>query len=492
MADKPKTTKITRSRGAREKLRTSEIRYRRLFETAQDGILILDAATRKITEANPFMVELLGYSRSELLGQELWEIGLLKDVKASRLAFRELKENKYIRYENLPLQAKDGQQREVEFVSNVYPENGRQVIQCNIRDITARSQVEQRLRKANDELTVLVTELRRRDAEMLLLNRLHELLQACTTQDEAYKVISMAVGELFAGQSGCLAILNASGGYLEPVASWGNEAVVEPIFSLEDCWAVRRDQLHEVTDPQDGLLCRHFVQQPRAGYLCVPLTVQGETLGVLCVLGAEAWSGEHRIGQQRLVVAVGEAIKMSLSNLKLQAKLREQAIRDPLTGLLNRRFLEETLARDVYRAQRRNYPLCVVMLDLDDFKRFNDTYGHHIGDLFLRELGKGMRETLRKSDISCRYGGDEFLVVLPDASLPDAQKRVEQICAMVKEIQSRHGESRTVTMTMSAGIAQAGLHAFDPGELLRAADKALYAAKAAGRDRVAVYQAKES
>src|ERR1051326_3863137 len=217
MADKTKTT--TRSSSALEKLRTSEIRYRRLFETAQDGILILDAATRKITEANPFMVELLGYSRRELLGQELWEIGLLKDVKASRLAFRELRQNGYIRYENLPLQTKDGQQREVEFVSNVYRESDHQVIQCNIRDITARSQVEQRLRNANDELTALVAELRRRDAEMLLLNRLHELLQACTAKEEAYKVISVAMGELFAGQNGCLAILHASGGYLEPVRS---------------------------------------------------------------------------------------------------------------------------------------------------------------------------------------------------------------------------------------------------------------------------------
>jgi diguanylate cyclase (GGDEF)-like protein/PAS domain S-box-containing protein len=486
-----RTNKITRSSGAREKLRTSEIRFRRLFETAQDGILILDLATRKITDANPFIVELLEYGRDELLGQELWEIGLLKDEQASREAFRELKEKGYIRYENLPLQTKDGKKRrEVEFISNVYVENGHQVIQCNIRDITARRQAEQRLRKANDELTALVAELQRRDAEMLSLNRVYELLQACTSQEEAYKVIALVAGELLNGQNGCLAILHAADRYLEPVASWGDEAV-EAVFSLDDCWALRRGQIHEVKDPQVDLVCGHFVRQPDTGYLCVPLSVQGETMGVLCVLNTESWTGEHRTGQQRLVVALGEAIKMSLSNLKLQEKLREQAIRDPLTGLLNRRFLEETLAKNVYRAERRNSPLCVVMLDLDDFKRFNDTFGHHAGDAFLREFGRGLRETVRKSDISCRYGGDEFVLVLPDSSLPDAQKRMEDICAMVKEIQSRHRESRTFTMTVSAGIAQAGVHASDPGELLRAADKALYAAKAAGRDRVAVYQAKE-
>jgi len=220
--------------------------------------------------------------------------------------------------------------------------------------------------------------------------------------------------------------------------------------------------------------------------------MQGETLGVLCIMGTGLWEDEHAIGQQQLAVTVGEVIKMSLSNLKLREKLREQAIRDPLTGLFNRRFLEETMSRDVYRAQRRNSPLCVVMLDLDDFKRFNDTFGHDAGDALLRELGQVLREKLRKSDISCRYGGDEFVLVLPDSSLADTQKRVEEICALVKEMQVRHGGPLLGTMTVSAGIAQAGVHGSNPGELLRAADKALYVAKAAGRDRVAVYQARES
>src|SRR5437762_6017163 len=137
-----KTNKSAQRRGARGSVRTSEIRYRRLFEAAQDGILILDAATRKITDVNPFMTELLGYTRNELVGKELWEIGLLTDMTASRHAFRELKEKGYIRYEDLPLQSKKGKHREMEFISNVYPENGHQVIQCNIRDITARRRAE--------------------------------------------------------------------------------------------------------------------------------------------------------------------------------------------------------------------------------------------------------------------------------------------------------------------------------------------------------------
>jgi PAS domain S-box-containing protein len=138
---------ITRRAQPREDIRTSEIRYRRLFESARDGILILDAVTRKITDVNPFMVKLLGYPRGEFLGKELWEIGLLKDAKVSRLAFRELRQKGYIRYEDLPLETKDGKRREVEFVSNVYDEGGHQVIQCNIRDITARKQGEEEFKQ---------------------------------------------------------------------------------------------------------------------------------------------------------------------------------------------------------------------------------------------------------------------------------------------------------------------------------------------------------
>ncbi len=139
------TNKVIRQKTPTKDLQASEMRYRRLFESARDGILILDAATRKITDANPFMVELLGYSRDEFLGKELWEIGLLKDEEASRAAFRELQQNGYIRYEGLPLETKAGARRELEFISNVYAEDGHQVIQCNIRDITERKQSEEAL-----------------------------------------------------------------------------------------------------------------------------------------------------------------------------------------------------------------------------------------------------------------------------------------------------------------------------------------------------------
>ena len=201
-------------------------------------------------------------------------------------------------------------------------------------------------------------------------------------------------------------------------------------------------------------------------------------------------SGEARHdGQHHLAVAVGETIKLSLANLRLRKKLHEQATRDPLTGLFNRRYLEDTLPRELHRIMRKGAPLCVVMLDLDHFKKFNDMFGHDAGDLALRESSRMLQENLRKSDIACRYGGEEFLLVLPDSALEDAGQRLEQIRLRFQSMELRREGVLLATITFSAGIAGAPEHGSTPEELLRAADDALYAAKQAGRNRVVTYRA---
>jgi diguanylate cyclase (GGDEF)-like protein len=209
-------------------------------------------------------------------------------------------------------------------------------------------------------------------------------------------------------------------------------------------------------------------------------------------MGVAVKKGEHQDRERQLGLMVGEAIKLSLSNLKLREKLREQATRDPLTGLFNRRHLEDSLSRELHRARRGKSPLCIAMLDLDHFKNFNDTFGHQAGDLLLRELGQVLREKLRKSDIACRYGGEEFVIVMPDSSLADTCQRVEEIRTLVKKLEIRYGEQLLGTITISAGIAGTREHGgITMREFLNAADTALYAAKQAGRDRVVVYQENE-
>lgn len=482
----PKLRKLTT-------LESSESRYRRLFETAKDGILILDGDTGRITDVNPFLQDMLGYSKAELVGKALWEIGPVKDITASQDAMHELQNTDYIRYDDLPLETKDGEHKQVEFVSNAYLVDGWRVIQCNIRDITARKHAEEQVQKGNDELLILVDELRWRDKQMQLLNRMNELLQSCMTKAEAYQVITLSAGELFPGHNGCLAIMTGRDHQrIEVVASWGPDAIIEPIFSLEDCWALRRGHMHEVVDPKTGLLCRHFLYPPEAGYLCLHLTVQAETLGVLCLIDHSVHKSKYQPGLTQLSVTFSETIKLSLSNLKLRDELRHQTIHDPLTSLFNRRYLDEALPREVDMAQRRNTPLCIVMLDLDTFKQFNDAFGHGLGDSLLRKFGRVLRENLRKSDIACRYGGDEFVVVLPDSSIADTQQRVEQIRVFIEGLQIQHGDQVLGMITLSAGIACMPEHGASANSLLRAADEALYAAKQAGRDRVVVYQPKKA
>jgi diguanylate cyclase (GGDEF)-like protein len=399
---------------------------------------------------------MLGYTKAELVGKALWEIGPVKDIAASHEAMRHLQNTDYIRYEDLPLETKAGERKQVEFVSNVYLVNGWRVIQCNIRDITTRKHAEARAQAATDELLALVEELQWRDREMQLLNHMNDLLQSCVTLVEAYQVVTLTAGELFPGLNGCLAILHTKDQKLAVVARWGTEEITESTFSLDDCWALRRGQLHEVIDPQASLLCHHFVHAPQAGYLCLPLTVLGETLGVLCLADSAIRENKHHLSLRQLAETVGETIKLSLSNLKLRDELRQQALHDPLTGLFNRRYLDETLPRELHMARRRNTPLCIVMLDIDGFKQFNDSFGHGPGDSLLRQFGHILRERLRKSDISCRYGGDEFVLVLPDSSIADTQERVEQIRIFMKGLQQNQYIDQVLgPITVSAGIAQA-------------------------------------
>ena len=468
-------------------LRDSEARYRRLFETAKDGILLLDADSGQITDVNPFIAELLGYPQEELLGKKLWEIGLFKDVVASQAAFRELQQKKYIRYEELPLETKHGERVDVEFVSNLYEVNHKKVIQCNIRDISERVRTKDSLRKANEELSSLVVEMQKHDSEMRQINRMNDLLQACKTQEEAYQVIALAVGDLFPGLSGGLAILNDSGQYLETFARWGAEPLLESVFSLHDCWAMRRGQPHEVADPHTNVLCHHFAHPPNTGYLCLPLVVQGETLGLFTLDTPAGMDHEHAASRRELIVTVGEGIKLSLSNLKLREIMREQATHDSLTGLFNRRYLDDTLPREVSHARRQHTQMCVAMLDIDHFKQFNDTFGHEAGDVILRELGQVLHENVRKSDIACRFGGEEFVLVLLDLPMEASCRHIEKIRTLVKELQIRYGHQLLGTVTLSVGVVEASKDGITAEEILRAADEALYAAKHAGRDRIVAF-----
>ena len=277
-------------------------------------------------------------------------------------------------------------------------------------------------------LTGWLSELEKRTRETTLLNEMGDLLQTCVAAEEAYAVIARFAHQLFPTESGALCVLNASQNLVEAVAVWGESLACERVFAPEECWAVRRGQLHAVDDPASGLICQYLGEQVPVGYLCVPMMGQGEALGVLHLLCGNASNGPvNGLSEAKRRLAVTAAGQLALANLRLRETLRMQSIRDPLTGLYNRRYMEESLARELRRAARNRRRLGIMMLDLDHFKRFNDTHGHEAGDTLLRELGEFLRTRTRREDIACRYGGEEFVLVLPDATVQVTQQRGERL-----------------------------------------------------------------
>ena len=189
---------------------------------------------------------------------------------------------------------------------------------------------------------------------------------------------------------------------------------------------------------------------------------------------------------QTLAVTVGDHISLALANIRLRETLRHQVVHDALTGLFNRRYLEETLEREIYRGRRKGASLGLIMLDLDHFKHFNDTYGHEAGDNLLRTLGKFLASRVRQEDVACRYGGEEFVLILPEASQEMVKQRAEDIRRGFAKLQVFHRGQVMESVTVSLGVAMFPDHGATGRDVLRAADDAMYRAKAQGRNRVVV------
>lgn len=358
------------------------------------------------------------------------------------------------------------------------------LMEANIRlesEMRERATAQNELNQQNDRI---MQELHRRSHRATALAKMAELLQSCVDLRDAFSVISGMAPKIFPELRGAALLLNPSRDMLEVVTSWSECKLSGAVFAMQDCWALRTGHLHTVSAGDITAQCKHVA--PGAGsYLCLPLFSQGETAGVVHFQMVDALAPDSE-SLTLMVTMFAEQVGLSITNLRLREALHNQSIRDPLTGLYNRRYLEEMTERETRRAVRAEHGLGLLILDLDHFKKFNDTYGHDAGDAVLRETASFLISSVRAEDIVCRYGGEEFVIVLPMADLKATHARAEKIRTKLREIHVLH-HGRTLGMiTASVGVAALPVHGTSPKLLIEAADAALYRAKREGRDRVVV------
>ncbi len=474
---------ITSRRHAEQASRDGEAMFRSLVEQNMSGTAMI-AEDATIVYLNPRAVEMFGIDDANAaIGRPV--VGFVAD--ADKPAVVEAMQALFGMHQNsvevaARLRRPDNQVLDVLVQGTVGTYREKRVIFAVIVDITERRRAEEKIARLNEQMADTLAVLRRHEHDQTEIAKLSDLLQSCSTAIEAYPIIAAAAKLVFPQTSGALARVTRGTRELARVAAWGADQTTLAEFLVDDCWALRTGQRREVAGPKGPVQCRHFSSSPRGPYLCLPLVVQGETRGLLHLSLAEGGVIDDDLRQT--MQSFGDVVKLSLANINQRELLGRQALRDQLTGLFNRRYLIETLPREVRRAQRSGSPLTVAMLDIDFFKRFNDMHGHDAGDLVLSDLGEVLHESMRAGDIACRYGGEEFLVVLPDCDIATARTRFAQICLQIKGKAHMLRGQALPSATVSVGLATLSETLPDGESLITAADKAMYLAKTNGRDRI--------
>jgi diguanylate cyclase (GGDEF)-like protein/PAS domain S-box-containing protein len=459
-----------------------------IIESSADSIM-LQGLDNTILSWNKAAEQTYGYTAKEAIGRPVWLIVPLERREEQQHLIERVRQGGSVKNHETVLIRKDGVYIDVALtLSPVQNRRGGTIGVSSIaREITGRKRAQEELRKSNEKLERQTDQLR-------LLAEMSELLHACSIPADAYVVTTRFARALILASSGALFVFDASRNHLEAVIRWGEPHPKEPDFMASDeCWALRTGRPHLVEDAHTGLLCRHLPEPPPTSYLCAPMIAHGETLGMLHL----RMSPHNRdlseaalpkpLELEWLAGSMAERLALALADMNLRETLRAQSICDPLTGWFNRRFMEETLEREIRRAARNRSPLAVIMLDVDNFKEFNDTFGQEAGDVVLKDLCQVLKTHIRSEDIACRYGGDEFVLVLPDTSAQLAVQRVEDMRSTVGKRELKFRGQLLRPIRLSFGIAAFPADGRTSQDLLRASDSALYVAKSEGRDRVRLH-----
>ena len=333
------------------------------------------------------------------------------------------------------------------------------------------------------EQNLLEKRVEERTAEIVILQRLASMLAACNSIDEVQQVLKEIVPGIL-GEIPCsVSLVAESGKFIETKIEWCGDWPGLTSFTSNECWALRKGRYHMSKDEHSSLTCQHMGEIDNKT-LCVPLLAHGNAIGLLHVLL------DDKDVDLNLLFTLSEHLGLALANLNMQEKLREQAIKDPLTKLFNRRYMDEFLERELNRCERHQLSMSILVLDIDHFKAFNDNFGHDAGDYVLQTLAVTLSATLRKEDLACRIGGEEFAIILPETLLEEASACAEKINQYVKAESLHYQGAFLGQVTVSIGVATYGIHGKDGLSLFKSADVALYDAKKAGRDQYRIAKGK--
>ncbi len=463
-------------------LRESEARYRDVVETASEGVWVVDA-DGITTLANDAMAAMLGTRREELVGRPVFDFvddaavaELKRHLDRRRQGISERHEFRFRRADGTELWAELA-------ASPILDGEGRYLgALAMASDVGVRRRQEAALRVSNAELERIVARLERHRQSLELIATMNVRLQATAVEDEARTIIGETGAMMFAPHSGSISLVDAAG-MLMPVASWGANNWRRADVALTECHAVAAPAAPRSL--QCAGRCAAVVPGESRDVVCLPLRVDETVVGVVNLVGDGAATGEPE-DLERRVRLFGEIAQLGLANVRLREALREQAIRDPLTGLANRRLLDETLLRDAARSMRSGDHFVVAMIDIDHFKACNDAHGHAAGDAVLCALAKVLEREVRGGDLAARYGGEEFVCLMHDMTLDEAHLRFEVLRERIAGLRPMHLGADVGPITVSIGLAEAPTHGINPEAILRAADEAMYRAKAAGRNCVMV------
>jgi diguanylate cyclase (GGDEF)-like protein/PAS domain S-box-containing protein len=495
---------ITRQKTNEKALEESYITFATVLDSLDAYVTVIDNETDQIILANQKTTNAFGDVRGKkcwqaLPGHSTWpctycnpELLLLPNNQPAEPIIEEDFYNKINAWVEVRLQA-------MRWIDD-------RIVRLEIAtDITRRKRMEVEMQLLNGSLSASLLAMEEHNRQITLINKLSESLQRISTISQAYPFIAQTCQQLFRDHPGALWTHLSEEQAFTLTCQWGNSSHLSNNTEIKKCPALNDKKtilfLEESTTSIPCLSCT-LHDTPGNPFICTPLIDGDIIFGLLHfefdhptlpqsaekiavdMSNPSAYQLSLREWED-MVLTVSSQIMLSLTNIRLKERLQIEAIRDPLTGLYNRRYMEESFEHEFSRAQRHNYSVGVIMLDIDHFKTFNDRYGHLFGDAILKQLAVHIMSQFRSEDITCRYGGDEFVIILPEASLEETFRRANDlnISARYISIEQEHFEQE---LTISIGIAVFPIHGNKKEDILRAADNALYQAKIAGRNRVKI------